>query len=163
MSGVEGGDKLIAVLAAIGDRTGAAHVRVGFLEGAQTPEGISEAQIAFWNEFGKDGVVDGEPIQEPRPFFRRMIAAETPNIPDYLDKALEKTDMNGEAALGLVGEKLGDALMDSINEFRDPPLKPSTIAKKKFDKPLIDKSNMINTLAQKHHEVVSGSIDEESV
>src|SRR5579859_6516652 len=108
--------KLLAALGAIADRTDAAYVRVGFLEDATSPEGIPEAQIAFWNEFGKDGS-EGEPKQPPRPFFRRMIAEVTPEISGWTESALAFTDMDGVKALELLGKKLQDALVESIQKL----------------------------------------------
>lgn len=155
---MKGGEKLIAALGAIAERTNTAHVRVGFLEGAMSPDGIPEAQIAFWNEFGKDGGGD-EPSQPPRPFFRRMVADVTPQLSDWIEKALVATDMDGEKALALIGEKLDTELVTSINELVDPPLADSTIAAKGFSKPLIHHADMIRSTG---YEVVPGSSVEES-
>lgn len=157
-SGASGGTKLMAALGAIADRAGAAHVRVGFLENATAPDGTPEAQIAFWNEFGKDGS-EGEPKQPPRPFFRRMIADVTPQVSGWTDKALEATGMDTSKALALMGEKLQDALVESIHKLRDPPLAQSTIDRKGFDKPLIHHNDMVRSVA---YEVVEGSATENS-
>lgn len=204
MSGTSGGDKLVSVLAHIGDRLGAAHTRVGFLEGATYPDGTPVATVAMGNEFGgtfkvpahdvtitrnitssgewtegrvrKDGSVgpgghmfrapgkgnfesthhvdEYEVTIPPRPFFRQMIAAEEPNIPGYIEAALESTDMDGMAALALVGEKLADKLKDSINNFTDPANAASTIRKKGFNAPLRDTMNMERSV---NHEEVDGA------
>lgn len=146
----------MAALGAIADRAGAAHVRVGFLEHAMSPEGIPEATIAFWNEFGKDGGEDGAK-QPPRPFFRRMIADVTPQVGGWTEKALEMTDMDTSKALALLGEKLQDALTESINKLRDPPLAQSTIDRKGFDKPLIHHADMLRSVG---YEVVEGEATE---
>lgn len=157
-SNVSGGTKLLAALGAIADRAGAAHVRVGFMDGARSPEGILEAQIAFWNEFGKDA--DGDkPKQPPRPFFRRMIAKVTPQASDKLQGALAFTNMDSAAALALVGEWLNDELVASIQELREPKLAPSTIAAKGFDKPLIHHGDMQDSTT---YEVVQGDAEEKS-
>lgn len=155
-SNVSGGTKLLAALGAIADRAGAAYVRVGFMDGAQSPDGILEAQIAFWNEFGKDA--DGDrPAQPPRPFFRRMIAEVTPQVSAKMEGALAFTNMNSAAALALVGEWLNDELVASIQKLRDPKLAPSTIAAKGSDKPLIHHGDMQRSST---YEVVQGDAEE---
>lgn len=146
----------MAALGAIADRAGAAHVRVGFLENAVTPEGLPEAQKAFWNEFGKDGT-DDTPKQPPRPFFRNMIAEVTPQVGDWTEKALAATDMDVTKALTLLGEKLQDELVSSIDKLVDPPLAPSTIERKGSAKPLVDYGDMRRSVG---YEVVEGSAEE---
>ena len=143
----------MAALAHIADVTGSAHVRVGFLEGATAPDGTPEAQIAFWNEFGKDGS-EGTPKQPPRPFFRNMIAEVTPQVGEWTDKALDATDLDVEKALALMGEKLSDELVTSIQKLREPALSPVTIERKGFDKPLIEHGDMQRSVG---YEVVKGS------
>lgn len=152
-------EKLIAALGAIADRAGAAHVRVGFLEGATyegedaSQPGLPVAQVAFWNEFGKDGG-DDTPSQPPRPFFRRMIAEVTPQVSKKMEGALEWANYDAAKTLTVLGDWLHDELVDSINKLVDPPLSPVTIAIKKFSKPLIHHKIMINSVG---YEVVQGS------
>lgn len=152
----------MAALGAIADRAGAAHVRVGFLEDAtytgedKSEPGLPVAQVAFWNEFGKDGS-DDTPKQPPRPFFRRMIAEITPQVSQKTEGALERAKMDTEGALALLGEWLHDELVSSIDKLVDPPLSPVTIAKKGSSKPLVDTNNMRRSVG---YEVVEGSAEE---
>ena len=76
MATVSGGDKLRARLAEISAMASSpATLRVGFLEGGGTyPDGTSVAMIAVINEYGKFA-------QPPRPYFRNMIAAKSPEWP----------------------------------------------------------------------------------
>ena len=71
---LQGADGVAKALEEIAKRMGGGEVAVGFMEGATYPDGTPVAAVAFWNEFGKEG-------QPPRPFFRQMIAAESPGWP----------------------------------------------------------------------------------
>jgi len=119
-------------------------VSVGFMSGATYPDGTPVAAVAFWNEFGIP-----ERQQPARPFFRRMIAAESPSWPKMLAGALKFADYDGKQAFGIVGNQILGALQKSINDLTSPPLAPSTIAAKGFGKPLIDTSHMINSITFK--------------
>jgi hypothetical protein len=112
-------------------------VKVGFLEGATYPDGTPVAAVAFWNEYGASG--------PPRPFFRGMIAKESPGWGGKLKGALQHTGNDADKALRIVGEDIQGALMQSINDFTSPALAASTIARKGFDKPLIDTAVMVNS------------------
>lgn len=112
-------------------------VDIGFLEDATYPDGTPVAAVAFWNEFGNGSA-------PPRPFFRGMIAAESPGWGDKLAAAVKATG-DGEKALALMGEDIQGALIQSINDFTTPPLAQSTIDRKGFDKPLIDTSHMVQS------------------
>jgi len=119
---------------------------VGFKSGAKYPEGESVAQVAWDNEYGdpKEGRV-------PRPFFRRMIASEKKNWGPQLAALLSRGD-SVELAMNKLGGNIKEELEMSINEFTDPPLKPSTIAKKGFAKPLIETALMRNSVTYRTHE-----------
>ena len=112
-------------------------VEVGFLEGATYPDGTPVAAVAFWNEYGASG--------PPRPFFRNMISEESPTWGNKLAGAVQHTGGDGAKALAMMGEDIQGALVQSINTLTDPPLAPSTIKRKGFDKPLIDKAHMLNS------------------
>lgn len=120
---------------------GLPRVRVGFLDGATYPDGTSVAEVATINEFGAPS--RGQP---PRPFFRLMIAEKRGTWGDAV--ALNWKATNGDAAktLDRMGQGIKGQLQDSIRNLVDPPLAPSTIARKGFDKPLIDKGHMLNSV-----------------
>jgi hypothetical protein len=133
-----GGDKFARILSdAASNLANAKQVSVGFLEGSY-PDGEGIAQVAFWNEFGTVN-------QVPRPFFRRMIAKESRHWGADLAASLKK-DYDAKKALGLMGEQIKGELVQSINDFTDPPLKPSTIKRKGFAKPLIDTALMVRSV-----------------
>ena len=136
---LHGADEVSKALEEIAHKMGGGEVAVGFMEGATYPDGTPVAAVAFWNEFGKEG-------QMPRPFFRQMIAAESPTWPDKMAKLAKATDYDGPRVLALMGEDIKGALQKSINDFQSPPLALSTVKAKGFAKPLIDTSHMLNSI-----------------
>lgn len=137
----------MAKLAEIAKSMGGGQVSVGFMEGATYPDGTPVAAVAFWNEFGKPvHRGNGDYFQLPRPFFRQMIAKESPAWGRKMAKLAKATDYDGPRVLGLMGEDIKGALAQSINDFTAPPLAPSTVAAKGFEKPLIDTSHMLNSI-----------------
>jgi hypothetical protein len=145
---LSGSEELMKKLEEIAKRMGGGEVAVGFMEGATYPDGTPVAAVAFWNEFGK-GVQseEGNYFQMPRPFFRNMIAAESPTWPKKMAALAKASDYDGDKVLALMGEDIKGALQQSINNFQSPPLAPSTIDAKGFAKPLIDTSHMLNSIA----------------
>lgn len=111
-------------------------VEVGFLEG-NYPDGTPIAAVAFWNEFGNGSA-------PPRPFFRTMIAKESPSWPDKVASEAKRTNNDGPKVLAAMGLEIQGALIQSINDLTSPPLAASTIARKGNAKPLIDTSQMLN-------------------
>lgn len=138
---LKGSDKVMKALEDIARKMGGGGVSVGFMEGATYPDGTPVAAVAFWNEYGN-------PSQNrpPRPFFREMIAAESPSWPEKMAKLAKATDFDGEKVLGMMGEDVKGALQQSITSFETPPLAPSTIEKKGNGKPLIDTGHMLQSI-----------------
>lgn len=131
-------------------------LRVGFLSGATYPDGTSVAAVAAFNEFGRTvkvtrdhpagGELGGTYFQLPRPFFRNMIAAKSASWPAGLKKQLLATNYDAKLALERAGLGIKGQLQQSIRELTSPPLAPSTVAAKGFDKPLIDTGHMLNSV-----------------
>jgi hypothetical protein len=138
---LSGAPALMAKLKAIAKSMGGGAVSVGFMSGATYPDGTPVAAVAFWNEYGMPAKE-----QPPRPFFRNMIAAESPKWAYKMGKLAKATDYDGPRVLGLMGEDIKGALQQSINDFTTPALAPSTVAAKGFAKPLIDTSHMLNSV-----------------
>ena len=134
---LSGSDDVMKALEDIARKMDAGAVEVGFMEGATYPDGTSVPAVAFWNEFGVPS--NNTPS---RPFFRNMIAKESPTWPGKMAKLAEATNFDGKKVLSLMGEDIKGALEESIIEFSDPPNAPSTIKAKGFNKPLIDSSHM---------------------
>lgn len=81
-----------------------------------------------------------------RPFFRGMIGAHKGEWGTDLGKIIKDADYDSGVALGRLGSLVRDQLQESIREFSDPANAKSTIAKKGFDKPLVDSSHMMNSV-----------------
>lgn len=137
---LSGSDGVMKALEAIAERMGGGEVAVGFMEGATYPDGTPVAAVAYWNEFGSSGT-------PARPFFRRMIAAESPTWAPKMAKLAKATNYDGDKVLALMGEDVKGALQQSINDFQTPALAPSTVEAKGFAKPLIDTSHMLNSIS----------------
>ena len=137
---LSGADGVMKALEDIARKMGGGEVSVGFMAGATYPDGTPVAAVAFWNEFGAAGA-------PARPFFRQMIAAESPAWPKKMAALAKATDYDGDKVLALMGEDIKGALQQSINDFQTPGLAPSTIDAKGFAKPLIDTSHMLNSIS----------------
>ena len=124
-----------------------AKLRVGFLANAKYPDGKPVAMIAAIQDFGAPGV--GIP---PRPFFRNMIAAKQREWPKAIAGLLRANDMDAAKALDFAGAAIAGQLRQSIIDTNAPPLKPATIARKGFAKPLVDTGHMLNSI---DHEIVT--------
>lgn len=142
MAGLSGGDKLKAALAELArriDRAGT--LRVGFLEGATYEDGTPVAMIAAIQNFGAPA--QGIP---PRPFFSNMIREKSPRWAEQLAELLKRNHNDVDVALEQMGAGIKGQLQQSIVDTNAPPLKPATIRRKGFAKPLIETSNMINSV-----------------
>lgn len=120
---------------------GLPRVSVGFLRDATYPDGTSVALVAAVNEFGAPS--RGQP---PRPFFRLMVANNSDTWPDAVAKNMLATDYDAHKTLDRVGQGIKGQLQQSIRDLTEPPLAPSTVQRKGFDKPLIDSGVMISAV-----------------
>jgi len=112
---------------------------VGFMSNATYPDGTSVAVVAANNEYGNQK-------QVARPFFRQMVAKESPTWAGKIGNALIASNYDADKALEMVGEDVKGALQESIRDFTTPALAQSTIDKKGFSKPLIDTGHMLNSI-----------------
>ena len=104
------------------------------------------------SNFASDHDVAAHTITIPaRPFFRTMIAENSPEWGGQLAKILVDSDYDAAKALDQMGESIAGELKQSIIDFNDPPNAKSTIAKKKFatPKPLIDSGLMLRAVTHK--------------
>lgn len=138
MAVIRNGKKLDDELRRLGHKIGrGAALRVGFLENATYPDGRSVAMVAAANNFGTARI-------PARPFFSNMVADKSPAWGRTLANLIEKHGV--EKAMNLMGEGIKGQLQESIRETNEPPLAPATIKRKGFEKPLIETSNMINSV-----------------
>lgn len=120
---LEGGDKMDAALQNILSKMDCGDLSVGFMEGATYEDGTPVAAVAFWNEFGHGGRFPAP----ARPFFRPMVANEAPTWGGKLAKLVKATGGDGKKALGMLGEDIVSALIQSIFSVTSPPLSKTTL------------------------------------
>ncbi|CAG4889331.1 hypothetical protein [Paraburkholderia gardini] len=81
-----------------------------------------------------------------RPFFRDMIQKNKGEWAPDLGKIIKGADYDSAIALGRLGKHVGEQLQESIREFSSPGNAKSTIAKKGFDKALVESSHMLKSV-----------------
>lgn len=115
-----------------------ASVRVGVLENATYPDGTPVAMVAFWNEYGTKRI-------PPRPFFRTTVSEQKKNWVLSVQN-LMKMHNDPKQVMGLIGVHMQEQIVQSINTWSDPPNSAYTIAKKGFDKPLVERGIMMRSI-----------------
>jgi hypothetical protein len=123
MTALEGSKAVIEKLEEIADGMKNGFVDTGFMEGATYPDGTPVASVAFWDEYGHGGKFPSP----PRPYFRTMIAKESPTWPQKMAALTKAHDYDGQAVLGMMGEDIVGALQQSITELQAPALSPTTL------------------------------------
>lgn len=117
---LQGADGVAKALEEIAKRMGGGEVRIGFPEGDLYSDGMPVAAAAFWNEFGTATI-------PARPFFRPMIAAESPGWAKKMAGLAKATDYDGNKVLALMGEDIAGALRQAIIGVNSPALSPITL------------------------------------
>ena len=115
-----------------------ASVRVGVLENATYPDGTPVAMVAFWNEYG----TRTSPV---RAFFRTTVSENKKNWVLSVQN-LMKMHNNPKQVMGLIGVHMQEQIVQSINTWSDPPNSAYTIAKKGFDKPLVETGLLMRSI-----------------
>lgn len=142
-------DKVMDVLDKAASSFESLQLKVGFLEGATYPDGTPVPMVAATNEFGNPAN-----NQPPRPFFRNAISNHETEWQDATASLIENGDETRDV-LSLLGEIIVDDIKESIRSLDSPPLSPVTIARKGFDKPLIDTKNMLDSVSYEVSEIES--------
>jgi hypothetical protein len=137
IKGGEGLQRRLAEIAAGLDT--AQEVRVGFLEGSTYPDGTSVALVAASHNWGVPGKLPA------RPFFSQMVDKQQSGWPALIELGLKRSGMNARGALEFAGRIMVEQLQASILAGGFAPLSPKTIARKGFDKALVDTSHMLNS------------------
>ena len=115
-----------------------ASVRVGVLENATYPDGTPVAMVAFWNEYG----TRTSPV---RAFFRTTVSENKKNWVLSVQN-LMKMHNDPKRVMGLIGVHMQEQIVQSINTWSDPPNSAYTIAKKGFDKPLVETGVLMRSI-----------------
>lgn len=140
-----GGDKLRARLAQMATEVKRARtLQVGFMGGKTYPDGTLVATVAAFDEFGVPS--HGQP---PRPFMRGWVQEKSASWGKDLATLVKFHDYDAQAALEAMGAEMDGQLVQVITDYVGPPLAPSTIARKGFDKQLIDHSILINSVTSR--------------
>ena len=122
---------------------------VGWPENVTYPDsGIQVGLVAAFSEFGVPSH-----NQPPRPFLRLAIQENSPYWAPQIAALLQANDYDATVVLNLMGAEIVGQVQDSIDKLMEPPLAPSTIAAKGFDKPLISSNLMRSTVT---YEVTEG-------
>lgn len=119
--------------------------KTGWFESAHYPDGTAVAYVATIHEFGT-------PRIPARPFMR-------PAVADYGGEWMEaladgaRASLNGgpspEAVLEIVTLQAAGNVAEKIAAVTSPPLKPVTVKRKGFAKPLIDTGQMTQSVTGK--------------
>lgn len=130
---MRGGNQFKKRLAEIAKQAKSAKVRVGIIKSGtyDGENGESVAQVAFWNEYGTA-------TSPSRPFFRNTIAAHKNEWPKQVAKKLADNNGDVHQTLNEMGEYVQGQIIQTIQNFEDPPNAASTIKKKGFNSPLRD-------------------------
>lgn len=116
-----------------------ASVRVGVLENATYPDGTPVAMVAFWNEYG----TKTSPV---RAFFRTTVSDQKKNWVLSVQNLMKMHD-DPKKVMGLMGEHMRGQIVQSINTWTDPPNAPYTVARKGFNKPLVEHGIMMRSIS----------------
>lgn len=121
--------------------------KVGWFESATYKDGPPVAYVATIHEFGAPS--QGIPA---RPFMRPAVAEKGQSWVDLLGQGA-KAALNGSVSPAAVLEAVtlraaGDVAI-AIRAVTSPPLKPATVARKGFDKPLVDTGQMLKSVTGK--------------
>lgn len=98
-------------------------LEVGFFESAKYSNGVSVAQVAYWNEYGH---ITGNRLTPPRSFFRNTIKEKQKEWMDlYRDTYKQTKDML--KTLNILGTVAKNDISDSITNLSSPPNSNITI------------------------------------
>lgn len=142
-------DKVMDVLDEVEKQFSNIQLKVGFLEGATYGGVIPVPMVAATNEFGNPAH-----NQPPRPFFRNAIAEHEEEWKEQTALLIERGD-DIEEVFSMLGTIISADIQQSIRSLDSPPLSPVTIARKGFDNPLIDTSNMLYSVSYEVSEIES--------
>jgi len=139
-----GGDKLTKYLEDLAKKVSkGGELRVGFLEGGTYPDGTSTPMVAAIQEFGAPEAKYPIPA---RPFMKPTVNKHSDEWGEVVGDELVRNEYDGYLTLKSMGELIADEIREEITLVMSPPLSPSTIKSKGFDKPLVDTKNMIDTV-----------------
>jgi hypothetical protein len=126
MAEIFGGDKLEKAMQELARKLGrGGEVKIGYLAAARYPNGVSVALVGALNEFGTSRA-------PPRPAIRNMLKEKSKDWPASAAAILQNTHNDVPLTLQLLGEGIKGQWQAAIRDLWDPPLAPSTVARKGF-------------------------------
>ena len=138
-------------------KDGKAYTKIGVVgdkAGQREEGGLTNAQLAMYQEFGTENIPARSFINKP---FANNKGKYLRALAELLPKVLEGT-MPVSKALNLVGLAGEKDMRDAIRDGIPPPLAPATIAAKGSSKPLIDTGQLLRSIS--HLVVLPGSKEE---
>ncbi|WP_387690785.1 hypothetical protein [Photorhabdus sp. RM71S] len=112
-------------------------LRAGIFESATYPDGTPVATAGYINEYGAP-----EASIPPRPFFRTVIANGNHEWSGVLARGIKHYNGNAKQAMSALGGVIVDELQASVLSWTAPPNSPLTVAKKGFNKPLVETAQL---------------------
>jgi len=119
--------------------------QVGWFETSKYPDGTPTAYVAAINEFGTSRT-------PARPFMRPAIATYGPEWLKLMGAAAVQVAtgaITGAAAMDMIAARAAGDVGKAIQSVTSPPLAASTVARKGFDKPLIDTGLMFQSVTHR--------------
>lgn len=144
-----GNGKLIAKLKKIGNGGKKTKLTAGFYKGAKYEDGTPVAQVAAWNNFG---TIENGGFTPPRPFFDDAIRENKDKWADGLGKRLKANGFDVKNAMNRLGEQMRADIVDSINDWTEPPNAKSTIEQKGRNAPLKDTYHMMRSAGYQYND-----------
>lgn len=131
MASIEGGDKIKKYVDELKLKLGAKDrvVKVGFLEGSETTDGVSLPMVAAIQEFGAPAA--GIP---PRPFFRPTIDKGSKTWGHDAARIMIATNNDVDLMLNQIGDRIRGQLQGAIRDVTAPALSPVTLMLRKMRK-----------------------------
>lgn len=125
---------------------------LGWFENATYPTGESIAAVMMANEFGSAGTATKAPTPA-RPLLRQTAAVLDEKVPGYIERRKMEM-MEGKLTVPEYRKKLGEAMVAAgLQTLKDGNFEKnaeSTIKKKGFDRPLVDTSNLGQSLTYRN-------------
>lgn len=125
----------------------------GFFDTARYPDGSAIAQVAYENEVGrKANKKAGEKGSPPRPFMQYGLKVGVRTVQPVMASAMNKMaqgQLTAEQVMGRVGLHFEKSIVLSIKNGKWIPNSEETIARKGFNKPLIDTGVMWQSVASR--------------
>ncbi|MEX4134102.1 hypothetical protein MY888_00160 [Haemophilus influenzae] len=128
------------------NKIGKARVKVGVQAdaGVHSESGENLVDIGIWNEYGTAHIPS-------RPFIRQTFEDNQQAVAQYLGRVVENVAKGGDLVqeLSKLGQWYQDKQKKTLTSYPWTPNAPSTRKRKKSSKPLVDTSQLVNSIRYK--------------